>query len=60
VKPPVIHLKDIQTVWVSLRKFIQEPLIAIGVYVRELEKKRGTRDRFNRSIEPEGFEQPLP
>jgi len=53
-------LKEIQTVGVSLRKFIQEPLIAIGVYVRELEKERGTRGRFNRSIEPKGFEQPLP
>lgn len=60
VKSSVIDLENVQTVRESLREFIQESLVAIGIHMGELQKQRSSGSRFNGSIEPESFEQPLP
>ena len=60
MEPSVIDLNNIEAIWISLRKLIQEALIALGIDMGKLQKKGFSRCRFDRSIEPEGFEQPLP
>ncbi|CAA9339075.1 hypothetical protein AVDCRST_MAG94-2231 [uncultured Leptolyngbya sp.] len=41
-------------------ELVEKSLIAVGIDVRKLQEKRGSRSGFNRTIQPEGFEQPLP
>jgi hypothetical protein len=60
VKAPIIDLKNIETIWICLGKLIQEQLIAIGIYMRELQKERFSRGRFDCPVEPKYFEQLLP
>jgi hypothetical protein len=36
VKPSIINLKNIETIWVRLGKLIQEPLIALGIDMGKL------------------------
>ena len=58
VKAPIIDLKNVETIGVCLGKLIQEPLIAIGIQMRELQKEGFTRCWFDASVEPKRLEQP--
>jgi hypothetical protein len=60
VKAPIIDLKNVETIGVCLGKLIQEPLIAIGIQMRELQKEGFTRCWFDCSVEPKRLKQPLP
>jgi hypothetical protein len=57
---PVIHLQNVESLWIGFRKLIEEPLIALGIHMRKLQAEGVSRCWFNRTIEPECFEQPLP
>jgi hypothetical protein len=60
VKPPIIDLKNVETIRIRLGELIQEPLIALGIDMGKLQKKGLSRCRLNRTLEPKCFEDPLP
>lgn len=60
MKPSVVYLKNIETIGIRCGELIKESLIALGIDMGKLQKKRLSRCRFDRTIEPECFEQPLP
>ena len=60
MKAPIIDLQNVQTVLIVCGELVEKALIAVGIDVRKLQEKRGSRSGFNRTIQPEGFEQPLP
>ena len=60
MKSSVIHLKNVDTLWICRRKLLKEPLIALGIDMGKLPEKGLTSSRFNGTVKPESFEQPLP
>lgn len=60
MKPSVVHLKNIETIGIGFGELIKESLIALGIDMGKLQKKGLSCCRFNRTIDPECFEQPLP
>ncbi len=39
MKTTIIDLNDIETIWINLRKFIEKPLKALGINMRELKEE---------------------
>jgi hypothetical protein len=60
MKSPIIDLQNVQTVLIVCGELVEKSLIAVGIDVRKLQEKRDSRSGFNRTIQPEGFEPPLP
>lgn len=60
VKGTVIHLENVKGVRISVGKLIEKQLIAIAIDLRQLQKELLSRGRFDRPVQPKGFELPLP
>jgi hypothetical protein len=56
----VIDLENVEAVGIGLRKLVEKHLIAIAIDMGKLQKELLSRHRFHCTIDPKGFELPLP
>lgn len=60
VKGSVIDLEDVEAIWIRLRELVEKKLIALAIDMGKLQKELLSSGRFHRTVNPKGFELPLP